>query len=195
VRKIYRVPLRGGRRCGSEERPPPRLVLAATRARNGAASVVPGAPMEEFAMKTLAAFSAAAFSAALASGAAPSAAQEGGRPFTVQMTGAAERPGPGDPDGTGTATFRVNPGQERICYTLTVADIEPATAAHIHIAPPSDAGPIVVPLEAPTDGSSEGCAPVSRALALEIIRNPGAYYVNVHNAPYPRGAVRGQLSR
>ena len=127
--------------------------------------------------------------------AASALSQEGGRPFTVQMTGAAERPGPGDPDGTGTATFRVNPGQEQICYTLTVANIEPATAAHIHRAPPSDAGPIVVPLEAPTDGSSEGCAPVSRELALAIIRNPHAYYVNVHNAPYPRGAVRGQLGR
>jgi len=122
-------------------------------------------------------------------------AQEGGRPITVQMTGAAERPIPpgGDPDGTGTATFRVNPGQERICYTMTVANIDPATAAHIHRAPPSDPGPIVVPLEAPTDGSSEGCAPVSRELALDIIRNPQDYYVNVHNTPYPRGAVRGQL--
>lgn len=126
---------------------------------------------------------------------AAASAQQGGRPFTVQMTGAAERPGPGDPDGTGTATIRVNPGQEQICYTLTVANIQPATAAHIHRAPPSEAGPIVVPLEAPTDGSSEGCAPVSRELALDIIRNPDVYYVNVHNAEYPRGAVRGQLSR
>jgi hypothetical protein len=143
-------------------------------------------------MKSFALLSAAVV--ALASGAAlAAAAQDGGRPITVAMTGAAERPGPGDPDGTGTATFRVNPGQERICYTLTVANIEPATAAHIHRAPPTDAGPVVVPLEAPADGSSEGCAPVSRALALEIIRSPEAFYVNVHNTPYPRGAVRGQL--
>ncbi|HLL29559.1 MAG TPA: CHRD domain-containing protein [Allosphingosinicella sp.] len=122
-------------------------------------------------------------------------AGEGGRPITVQMTGAAERPGPGDPDGTGTATFRINPGQGRICYTLTVADIEPATAAHIHRAPPTDAGPVVVPLEAPADGSSEGCAAVDRALAQEIVRNPSAFYVNVHNAPFRPGAVRGQLGR
>ncbi len=127
--------------------------------------------------------------------AAGASAQEGGRPFTVQMTGAAERPGPGDPDGSGTATFRVNAGQNRICYTLSVANIEPATVAHIHRAPPTAAGPIVVHLEAPTDGSSEGCAEVTRALAQEIIRTPGAFYVNVHNAPFPGGAVRGQLSR
>ena len=122
-------------------------------------------------------------------------ADDGGRPITVQMTGAAERPGPGDPDGTGTAEFRINPGQSEVCYTLTVSNIEPATAAHIHRAPPTSAGPIVVHLEAPTDGSSSGCATVTRALAQELIRNPGAFYVNVHNAPFPPGAVRGQLSK
>ena len=121
-------------------------------------------------------------------------AQEGGRPFTIQMTGRAEVPGPGDSDGTGTATFQINPGQGRICYTLTVQNIEPATAAHIHRVPP-DPGPVVVPLDAPTDGSSEGCATVDRALAQEIIRNPESFYVNVHNAPYLRGAVRGNFAR
>lgn len=133
--------------------------------------------------------------AALTALTASVAAQEGGRPYTVAMTGAAERPGPGDPDGTGTATFRVNAGQGRVCYTLSVANIEPATAAHIHRAPPTAAGPVVVGLAAPTDGSSEGCADVTRALAQELIQSPGAFYVNVHNAPFPGGAVRGQLSR
>ena len=33
--------------------------------------------------------------------AASAAADDGGRPINVAMTGAAERPGPGDPDGTG----------------------------------------------------------------------------------------------
>ena len=122
-------------------------------------------------------------------------ADDGGRPITVQMTGLAEEPGPGDSDGTGTATFRINPGQGEICYTLTVANIEPATAAHIHRAPATDPGPVVVTLVAPTGGGSSGCATVTRALAQEIIRTPDAFYVNVHNRPYLGGAVRGQLSR
>ena len=126
--------------------------------------------------------------------AAGAAAQEGGRPFRLTMTGAAERPGPGDPDGTGTAVLRVNAGQGRICYELTVQNIDPATAAHIHRVPP-DPGPVVVPLQPPTDGSSEACADVTRALAQEIIQHPERFYVNVHNAPFPAGAIRANLSR
>ena len=128
---------------------------------------------------------------ALAIGPAPAAFAAGGRPFTTTLTGAAEVPGPGDPDGTGTATVRVNPGLRTVCWTITVSDVEPITAAHIHVGSPTEAGPVVVPLN-PYSG---GCTQVSRELALAIIRNPGAYYVNVHNAPYPAGALRGQLSR
>lgn len=120
-------------------------------------------------------------------------AADGGRPLAVEMTGAAERPGPGDPDGSGTASFTVNPGQGEVCYTLSVADIAPATAAHIHRAPTTAPGPVVVPLAAPTDGTSSGCASVTRELARELIRSPESFYVNVHNVEYPSGAVRGQL--
>ena len=122
-------------------------------------------------------------------------AQEGGRKLPTTLTGAEEVPGPGDPDGTGTATLRVNPGQKQICYTLTVSNIAPATGAHIHEAPPGRAGPIVVGLQPPADGSSKACATVTRELALEILKRPSDYYVNVHNGPFPRGAVRGQLGK
>jgi hypothetical protein len=33
------------------------------------------------------------------------------------------------------------------------------------------------------------------AIVAGIKRNPAAYYVNVHNAKYPGGALRGQLRR
>jgi hypothetical protein len=120
-------------------------------------------------------------------------ADTGGRPISVTMTGAAERPGPGDADGTGTATFTLNPGQEQICFELTASNIAPATAAHIHVAPPTDPGPVVVPLTPPTDGSSSGCVDVDRDLILAIIQHPEDYYVNVHNAEFPAGAIRAQL--
>ena len=117
----------------------------------------------------------------------------GGRPLDAVLTGAAEVPGPGDADGMGTASLRVNPGTGQICYTLTVAGIDPATAAHIHVAPAGVAGPVVVPLTAPTNGSSTACTDVDRELARDIVRDPESYYVNVHNPAHPAGAVRGQL--
>lgn len=122
-------------------------------------------------------------------------AGDGGRPLTATLTGAAEVPGPGDPDGSGAAALRVNHGQGRVCYELAVADIATPTAAHIHKAPAGSAGPVVVPLATPTEGSSAACADIERELAKALIQSPEEYYVNVHNAELPRGAVRGQLSK
>jgi hypothetical protein len=122
-------------------------------------------------------------------------ADQGGRLLTTTLTGAAEVPGPGDPDGIGFAAVTVNPGQGVLCYTLSVAGIAPAKAAHIHEAPPGEAGPVVVELEAPTNGFSGDCIQVGRALAKDILKNPADYYVNVHNEKYPAGALRGQLSK
>jgi CHRD domain len=120
----------------------------------------------------------------------------GGRPFVTTMTGADERPGPGDPDGTGTASLWLNQGQNEVCFHLVVSGIAPATAAHVHVAPPTSPGPIVVPLTPPTSGESSGCVTgVDPALIKAIRQNPGAYYVNVHNADFPAGAIRGQLSK
>ena len=117
------------------------------------------------------------------------------REFSTELTGAAEVPGPGDPDGSGMANITVNQFKRQVCFALMVSDIEPATAAHIHVGAPDVAGPVVVPLNPPpTDGSSTGCANnVDVRLIRNIIRNPAGYYVNVHNAEFPSGAIRGQL--
>ena len=133
--------------------------------------------------------------AALLAVAPPVLAQDGGRKLTATLTGAAEVPNPGDPDGTGTAVIRINPGQERLCFTLQVVGIDPARAAHIHRGAPGVAGPVVVPLAPPTAGTSEGCITVTRELAQQLIRDPASFYVNIHNAPFPTGALRGQLGR
>ena len=126
----------------------------------------------------------------------PASGQEGGRPFTVDLTGEAEVnaqgvPNQGDLDGSGTARLTINPGLGEVCWTIEVAGVEPIKAAHIHIAPTTAPGPVVVPLNPYTGG----CTAVDRDLALAIILDPSGYYVNVHNAPYPAGALRGQLER
>jgi hypothetical protein len=119
----------------------------------------------------------------------------GGVKFTIPLTGAAEVPGPGDPDGSGTATLRLNPGTETVCFVLTVSDITlPATGAHIHVGTVTEAGPVVVALTPPdASGTSSGCVSADRDLILNIIQNPDQYYVNVHTTDFPAGALRGQL--
>jgi hypothetical protein len=124
-----------------------------------------------------------------------SIAADGGRKFTTELTGAAEVPGPGDTDGSCTATITLNHGQGEVCWELTASDIAPAAAAHIHVGASDVAGPVVVPLSPPTSGSSSGCATVDRDLIKAIIQNPEEYYVNVHNADFPAGALRGQLGK
>lgn len=113
--------------------------------------------------------------------------------LSAELTGAAEVPGPGDPDGSGTATVALDLVRSSVCYTLQVANIAPATAAHIHQGLMGQAGDHLVMLEAPTSGSSSGCATVDPNLIRAMMSNPAAFYVNVHNADYPAGAIRGQL--
>ena len=143
--------------------------------------------------RAAAALAAAALAALTLAGPAGAA---GGRPFTTTLTGEAEVtaagvPNQGDLDGTGTATLTVNPGLGEICWTINVAGTDPIVAAHIHVAPATAPGPVVVPLNPYTGG----CTDVDRDLARAILHDPDMYYVNVHTATYPAGALRGQLSR
>ena len=134
--------------------------------------------------------------AALCLVAAPAFAQEGGRPLSAHLTGAAEKPAAGDPDGMGHATFRVNVGQNQVCYEIMVEKISPAGAAHIHKGGPEEAGPPVVMLKPPgADGKIKDCATADAAVVKDILANPGGYYVNVHTADFRPGAIRGQLSK
>jgi hypothetical protein len=126
--------------------------------------------------------------------------RQGAKVFTATLTGAAECNATGtcnlgDPDGTGTFTLFVNPGQKRVCYELTIADIEAPNAAHIHKAPAGVSGPVVIPFTAPPLGSSTGCVDTTSRQAAQIIAKPEQYYFNVHNATYPAGAIRGQLAK
>jgi hypothetical protein len=129
----------------------------------------------------------------------------GGRTFTLTLSGDVG-PVAGDPDGSGTASISVNPGLGRVCYEIAVQDIaapqEPAAgvgAGHIHIGSVTETGGIVVDLDPvfePTgDGfAASGCVEdVDRALLVDIITNPENYYLNIHNAEFPGGAVRAQL--
>jgi hypothetical protein len=111
--------------------------------------------------------------------------------FKTVLTGAQEPDG-GDPDGFGAAFIAVNPATGLICYVATGFRIAPATVAHIHVAPAGVAGPVVLPLTMVLRNTFAGCA-TDAALAAAIVAAPANYYVNIHNADFPAGAIRGQL--
>ena len=141
------------------------------------------------------------FAAALVAGStAATQPAEGGRKFTTELTGEAEvnaqgEPNKGDLDGTGTASVTINPGQQRVCWDIKVADISLPLRGHIHRAPAGQNGPIVVTFFEADAVDLSGCTDTTRDLALEIIKSPQSFYVNVHNAEFPAGALRGQLSK
>ena len=122
----------------------------------------------------------------------------GGRPLVAELSGAQEVP-PADPDGSGTATFSVNPGIGEICFTVTSENITlPVVAAHIN---PGEAGAVGSPLVfllaadvSDADGNFSGCTTVDHATAKDILKRPSAYYVNLHTTDFPGGAIRGQLA-
>jgi hypothetical protein len=123
-------------------------------------------------------------------------AMAGGRPISIDLTGAAEAPGPGDPDGSGTASFTFNPGTGEVCFDYSVTGVDPLTAAHIHVAPVGSAGPVVIATPpSPSGTGGSGCVIADRDLIRAILIDPSAYYFNVHNDPFPGGALRGQLTR
>jgi CHRD domain len=131
----------------------------------------------------------------------PAIAGNGGRSLSTTLTGAAEVPGPGDPDATGQADLRLNQGKHRVCFDISWAGIDGTVfAGHIHVAPPGVPGPIVVTLFmgsfAGTDAVSGCVENVDRGLIKAIRKDPSGYYVNLHSAPdFPNGAVRGQLGK
>ena len=119
-----------------------------------------------------------------------------GKMLHTKLSGAAEVPGPGDPDGRGNAHIRLLPRFDSVCFRLKWRNIGDPTAAHIHRGAKGVAGPVVVPLFVDSNARRRGCVTgVSDELSQEIRRNPRGFYVNVHNSEFPMGAIRGQLKR
>jgi hypothetical protein len=102
--------------------------------------------------------------------------------------------GVGDRNGRGGATAVLD--GRRLCIGVVVKDIARPVQAHVHRGGSNVAGPVVVPIEAPTSGdpgAASGCVRLNRAVAQAIAANPARFYVNVHTGDFPGGAVRGQL--
>lgn len=127
---------------------------------------------------------------------ASSTAPAAGAPPTVQsidlvLTGDTEVPGPGS-GGTAEATLTYD--GDRLCLAGTTTGVGAIVNGHVHAGLAGEAGPPVVDLgiETEGDGPFEGCAQVGAEGGVVLV-DPASYYVNLHTAEFPDGAVRAQL--
>lgn len=117
--------------------------------------------------------------------------------FTATLTGDQEVP-PNDSEATGSATvvLNIDPVQTTITVNLTFEGLAAnATVAHIHgPAMPGMTAPPIIPLEnfpAATSGTYEHTFPITQEQIDQLLN--GLLYVNIHNAEFPDGEIRGQL--
>ncbi|MET0885604.1 MAG: CHRD domain-containing protein [Mycetocola sp.] len=130
--------------------------------------------------------------ALVAAGSAAAAARPGGVP-AIPVNNGQETTG-ADTGASGFFSYDIDGGE--FCYTLEARNLSvPAGAAHIHLAPRTVAGPIVLPLTVGTgtDWTVSECVPADPALLDAISSSPRSYYVNVHTPTFPGGEIRGQL--
>ncbi|MFE5300697.1 CHRD domain-containing protein [Streptomyces sp. NPDC056632] len=135
--------------------------------------------------------------------AAPITKPSAGRAVTLvaRLSGSQEVPvqgGPAvdDPDGGGLALVQVK--GDRVTFSLTWKGLVPSLG-HIHEGAVGRNGPVKVPLFGSampsTAHSAAGQATVTDAtLAQRLRTDPAGFYVNLHSAEFPGGAVRGQLT-
>lgn len=111
--------------------------------------------------------------------------------YSAVLLGGNEVPGPGDPDGFGTASVSIDNVANTVSWSILALNIDfPLTGAHIHAGTSAVAGPVIVNFAGQTIG--EGLFDTD--LASITPATAANFYVNLHNALYPAGAIRGQLA-
>jgi hypothetical protein len=111
---------------------------------------------------------------------------------SAKLKGSNEVPAKGDPDGTGFVVVTFNANKGTACWKFkNVKGLAAPNGAHIHKGKKGVAGPVVIAFGASYKAS--GCVKAPKSTIEKIETNPNAYYVNIHNAKYPAGALRGQL--
>ena len=110
----------------------------------------------------------------------------------------------GDPDGSGVAVVRLNSDQDLVCYSIVVRNIGAPTepgpgvgSAHIHGPLPTTGIAIDLDTVFMATGTStyiaRACLSADSDAIDAVLANPELFYVNVHNADFPGGAVQGSL--
>jgi hypothetical protein len=111
--------------------------------------------------------------------------------FEVALKGKNETPA-APATNKGKAELKLNTATGKVCWEFKLAKIDgKPSQAHIHKGKAGVSGNVVVPLGA--NYKRQGCTKAAPSLVKSIANHPAAYYVNVHNAKHPLGAMRGQL--
>lgn len=121
----------------------------------------------------------------------PAAASAASVKLNSTLAGANE-PAGGDAKGSGKLTAEVDADTGDFCYTLTARGMGAPTAAHVHSGAAGVEGPPVITLQVTGDSGDE-CVAVEPEALKPILAAPANFYVNVHSAAFPKGAIRGQL--
>jgi len=103
-------------------------------------------------------------------------------------------------NGSGLASLALDTETNLLYYTVRVSNVVSVTAAHIHVGPADENGPVVFGLYALTSGRPFNAAnPIGGGLRLDgqnlVDLLTDFYYVNVHTVVNPGGEVRGQVGQ
>jgi hypothetical protein len=126
----------------------------------------------------------------------PTLALAGGQAMSpvvsAKLKGSNEVPTKGDPDGTGFVVVTFKAAKRQACWQFkNVTKIGAPAAAHIHAGRKGVSGGVLIAFG--TTYKTKGCVTAPKSTIEKIETNPNRYYVNIHNAKYPGGALRGQL--
>ncbi|MGE4658905.1 MAG: CHRD domain-containing protein [Gammaproteobacteria bacterium] len=116
--------------------------------------------------------------------------------FQLSISGDQEVPGPGDEDGQASGTLSIDNATNLISWSFTYLNIANPVAMHIHSGAAGEGGGVLVPLNVEMGGEAGilvGSTTGDAASVMAILASPSDYYVNIHNADFRPGAIRGQL--
>ena len=116
--------------------------------------------------------------------------------FQLNLSGDQEVPGPGDEDGQASGTLTIDDATGMVSWDITYSNIAPPAAMHIHSGAAGEGGGVAVPLNVETsggEGTLVGSATADAESVAAVLAAPSDHYVNIHNADFRPGAVRGQL--
>ena len=103
----------------------------------------------------------------------------------------------GDPDGSGAFVLHFSDNGKKLCWAITVRDIDKPTAIRVHQGATGATGPVVLGfkiLPAAGDlGAAAGCVPAADPVLEGLRADATKFYVEVATKKSPDGTIRGQL--